>query len=259
MPALTAPAETTSRRLQRRRRLTPLDIAGMLDERLYDPRLSAEEFVARCRAAADCRAAAVICPGSRVALAAHLLAGSGVRVCAPPTDMPYPADSIILAGLLAQTEKLLHDGAREIALLTSPVLTAGAARTTLAKRIAAVAAMAESQDVIVKVILPAASLTRDQLTTACKISVDSGATMLQGGTWLDSDRASLSQMTQMRQAAGDHVLLKWAAPVRSLDRLLIACAEGVDRFNADTTTVLAQAADRARSWEIRVPEPGQDY
>lgn len=261
LTARTAPASTAApaRRLQRRRKLTALDIAGLLDERLYDPRLSVEEFTAGCRTAADSRVAAVICQRSTVALASHLLAGSGVRVSAPPTDMPFPTDTITRAALLARTETLLYDGAREIGLLTAASAVHEPGRTALAQAIAALAAMARPYDAIVKVILPTASLSPQGLRTACKISVDAGATMLQGGTWFDPDRASLTQMTHMRQAAGEHVLLKWAAPIRSLDRLLIACAEGIDRFNADTTTILKQAHERAQHDEIRIPEPGQDY
>jgi hypothetical protein len=56
------------------------------------------------------------------------------------------------------------------------------------------------------------------------------------------------------------VLLKWMAPVRSLDWFLVARAEGVDRFWGGVDYVLEQARDR-QSWgeQIRVPRPGVDY
>lgn len=132
-------------------------------------------------------------------------------------------------------------------------------RRDLASAIAAVAALTHAHGALTKVVLPATALTTRQLTTLCKIGVDSGATMLQGGTWLEDDRASFTQMARIRPAIGEHVLLKWTAPIRSLDRLLLACAEGVDRFNADTTTILTQAHERAKTCEIRIPEPGYDY
>jgi hypothetical protein len=62
--------------------------------------------------------------------------------------------------------------------------------------------------------------------------------MVQGGSAITDDRASLWQVGLMRLELGPTVLLKWASHVRSLDWLLVACAEGVDRFWGDVDAVL---------------------
>lgn len=54
-------------------------------------------------------------------------------------------------------------------------------------------------------------------------------------------------------------MLKGTSPARSLDRLLIGRAEGVDRFNADVETVLAEARRRSNSDQICVPLSGVDF
>lgn len=246
-------------RLRERRRLTPTQIAGMLDERLYDPLLSLTEFIDGCRSAADAGVAAVVCPPSRVALAAHLLAPRGVQIAALASPEAPPTRTAQLAPTLAQTETLLHDGATEIGILAPSEPLHGATATAFAKAIRTLADLAGPHHALVKVLLPANGITNEDLTTACRISVDSGAAMVQGGAWTSEGRASLTQIALMRKAVGDHVLLKWSAPVANLDRLLVACAEGVDRFNADTTAMLKQAAERARISEIRIPERGRDY
>jgi deoxyribose-phosphate aldolase len=231
----------------------------MLDERLFGPRLSLAEFVAGCRTAADSKVAAVVCNPSRVALAAHLLAGRGVKVAALASHESLPGPPVDIAHLLANTERLLQDGANEIGVLAPRGPLRGSARTAFAKAIRTVANLAETHHATVKVLLPATGLTTEQLVTACKLSTDSGATMVQGGTPSAQDRVSFSQIALMRQALGDEVQLKWSTPMASLDRLLLARAEGVDRFNADTTAVLKEAAERNRFSKIRIPEPGQDY
>ena len=111
---------------------------------------------------------------------------------------------------------------------------------------------------MMKVILPTSAMATSDLRDVCKISVDCGAGMVQGGT-SGEDRASLRQIALMHQAMGGQALLKWAAPIGDLDRLLLAYAEGVGRFNADTTAVLSQAAVRHRIGGVRIPEPGRDY
>lgn len=241
-----------------RRRLSPLQVAKLLDERLYDPRLSLDEFVERCRVAADARVAAVVCQPSRVALAAHLLAGQEVAVAASPAIRESLTDAPALGHLLAETEALLEDGATEIGLLAPPGRLGESDRAAVAKALRAVAELCGPRGAKMKVILPTSTMAASDLRDVCTISVDCGAAMVQGGT-SGEDRASLRQIAVMRQAMGDQALLKWAAPIGDLDRLLLAHAEGVGRFNADTTAVLMQAAIRHRVCGIRIPEPGRDY
>ena len=241
-----------------RRRLSPLQVARLLDERLYDPRLSLDEFVERCRVAADARVAAVVCQPSRVALAAYLLAGRQVAVAASPALRGSLADAPARGHVLAETERLLQDGATEIGLLAPPGQLAGSERAAAAKTLRDVAELCSSKGATMKVILPTSTMTAGDLRDACQMSVDSGAGMVQGGT-SGEDSASLRQIALMRQAMGGQALLKWAAPIGDLDRLLLAVAEGVGRFNADTTAVLSQAAIRHRIGGVRIPEPGRDY
>ncbi|GAA2503272.1 hypothetical protein [Terrabacter carboxydivorans] len=55
------------------------------------------------------------------------------------------------------------------------------------------------------------------------------------------------------------MLLKWVNPVTSLAMLLLAKAEGVDRFNADVTEVLREASRHASLAPLLVPLAGLDY
>ncbi len=83
--------------------------------------------------------------------------------------------------------------------------------------------------------------------------------MLQAGDRHPRDRATLSQVSVIRRAVGPQVRLKWSTPIQDLDRLLIAHAEGADRFHADAATILAEARRRAGVMGVRVPVPGVDY
>lgn len=114
-----------------RRRLTPAHVAKLIDERLYDPRLSLGEFVERCRAAAEAGVAAVVCQPSRAALAAHLLSGKPVAVAAAPAVPAALVDPAALGHLLAGTDALLQDGAREIGVHAPPNIPSQPQRATV--------------------------------------------------------------------------------------------------------------------------------
>ena len=80
------------------------------------------------------------------------------------------------------------------------------------------------------------------------------------GSLLVHDRGrGLSPVPVRRLELAPEVMLKGTSPARSLDRLLIGRAEGVDRFNADVETVLAEARRRSNSDQICVPLSGVDF
>jgi deoxyribose-phosphate aldolase len=231
----------------------------MLEERLFDPRFSVAEFAAACRAAADARVAAVVCQPSRVALASHLLLGTSTKVAVTASREFMVTESAALGRLAAQAEKLVQDGAQEIGILAPVGPLSASLRGSWAQGVRALTDLASAHHAIVRVVVTAAGLTAMELESTCGVAAEAGAGLIQCGTWLKADRASFSQITTIREAIGDAVLLKWGAPVNSLDRLLLACGEGVDRFTADSTAILREASKRAMASEIRVPEPGHDY
>jgi deoxyribose-phosphate aldolase len=82
--------------------------------------------------------------------------------------------------------------------------------------------------------------------------------MVQGGTWL-GERAGFRHVTLMREALGAGPLLKWTNPVQSLHVLLLAIAEGVDRFNTDIDGILTDASWQERIAPLTVPLEDLDY
>ncbi len=98
----------------------------------------------------------------------------------------------------------------------------------------------------------------EELYSACRMLDDAGVRLVQGGSWR-GDRTGLSQIEVMRQALPRAVQLKWTNPVRSVEVMLICIAEGVGRFNADVTTLLAAADRRSHLAPLMVPVPTLDY
>lgn len=243
----------------KRRGLMPADIAALVEERLYDPRLSVAEFAAACCMAAGARAAAVVCQPSRAALASHLLANTTTKVAVAASRQFTLIQSAGPALVAAQIEKVVQDGAHEVGLLAPVGPLSASLRARLARSVQTLAELASAHDAILRVVVTAAGLTPRELASTCNVAADAGAGLIQCGTWLKAERVSFSHVPVVRRAIGDEVLLKWGTPVTSLHRLLLARGEGVDRFAADTRLILREAAKRSITAEIRVPEPGHDY
>lgn len=252
------PAPTTL--LRTVRELTVADVAALIDAPLYAPYLTPDDIAAGCQEAASLGLASVLCRPEHVALAARTLRGSPVQVT---TAVGLRREGERRPGttqVLLEADAALSRGADVLALIAShDRLTPYGARN-LAREVTALAKLTAAAGGLTNVVLPASRITRESLVEACRLSIGSGAGMVQGGLWFSADHASLTQISVMRRAIGPEALLKWTTSMASLDRLLLAHGEGVDRFNADISTVLDEARDRQhRLGHIRVPVPGLDY
>ena len=158
--------------------------------------------------------------------------------------------------LARATDQAVEDGARDLTLFMARSQLQPENVDRLTAQLTHVVASAAACGGLARVVLMTSGMTGEELRDGCRLAVGCGVDMVQGGAATTGDRASLSQLTQMRRELGAGVLLKWMAPVRSLDWFLVARAEGVDRFWGGVDYVLEQARDR-QSWgeQIRVPRP----
>lgn len=244
----------------RREELSRTDIAPRFDSNLLDRALSDEQLVAGCHRAIELGLAAVVCRPERVAVAARATEGSDVAVC---TGLNVRDDTRLDASLSDITEaadRAVADGVRDLTLLVAGAQVQDGSTDRLGDQISVIAAAAASGGGKARVILMTSGMTSDQISAGCRLSVARGADIVQGGSLTTGDRASMSQLSLMRRELGSEVLLKWMRQIRSLDQLLVARAEGVDRFWGDVEAVLEQVREReSRGERIRVPLVGVDY
>ena len=240
--------------------LSPTDIARRFDSNLLDPTLSDEQLIAGCHRAIDLGLAAVVCRPERVATAARATTGSDVAVCTGLNVRDDARLEVSLSDITEAADRAVADGVRDLTLLVAAAQLQEGRTDALAEQISVVATSAASCGGKARVILMTSGMTSDQISAGCRLSVACGADIVQGGVLQTGDRASMSQLALMRRELGSEVLLKWMRQIRSLDELLVARAEGVDRFWGDVEAVLEQARER-ESWgeQIRVPLVGVDY
>ena len=143
-----------------------MDLAKFIDHTLLKADATVEDITALCGEAAENGFAAVCVNPNYVDLAAHLLAGSGVKVA---TVIGFPLGATFTAVKVCEVQAAVLRKADELDM----VMNIGAAKTgawaAVEEDIRQVVAAAEGKTV--KVIIEAALLSDDEKRQACQVAV----------------------------------------------------------------------------------------
>lgn len=237
--------------------VTPKSLAAALEHRLHTPDIDQGALQRGCDYAAEAGLATVLCRPDHIAIAARQLTDTGtaaVTALAFHDSAPQPHDPGELA---AETLELLSAGASEVALIIAPGRES-ACLHMIGEQLDAVVGTATPQGRKVRVLIDTTDATKDQMIACTVLVGTSGVALVQGGSFR-GDRATFSQIETMRGTLPSPVLLKWTQPVRSVEMMLVCMALGVNRFNGDIPTLLAEAKRSSQSAPLMLPIYGVDF
>lgn len=238
--------------------LTVAELAARLEMRLLALDDDADAIFERCVCAVDAGIAAVLCRPDQLSDVVPCLEGSEVVLTAVMDYFHPHGLGLSRSSMAARAQRLADRGARDVALVCSRRDIEGGDTEEFAQNVTAIAQTLADYGGSARVLLKTEDMSNADVEHACRILRDTGTRLVQAGTWR-GDRTRLGQLNRMREALGPDVLLKWTQPVRRLDFMLLAMAEGVDRFDADIGEILSQAAEWQLRGPIRVPVPGVDF
>jgi deoxyribose-phosphate aldolase len=104
--------------------------------------------------------------------------------------------------------------------------------------IAAVVETAHAGGAIVKVIFENAYLTDDEKVRACRVTEASGAEFVKTSTGFAPGGATHEDLALMRRSVSDHIQVKAAGGVRTLDALIDVMNLGTTRIGATATKAI---------------------
>ena len=215
--------------------LTERDIAKMIDHSLLRPELDDAFIEAGCALAAKYDVASVCCRPADVARAAALLRGTDVHVGG---TIGFPHGNHATEVKVFEARRALADGATELDM----VLQIGALKSgrdaDVESDIRAVVEVAHAAGAIVKVIFENAYLTDDEKIRACRLSEAAGADFVKTSTGFAPGGATHDDLRLMRANTSQHVQVKAAGGVRTLDALLAVRELGVTRIGATATETI---------------------
>lgn len=207
--------------------------AGTIDHSLLRPELTLDQVRAGCELAADYEVASVCVRPADVALAAQILHGGPVAV---GTVVAFPHGGATTATKVFEAVDARANGATEIDMVLNIGWLLSGELDRVQSEIATVVDAADGA--IVKVILENAYLTDQQKVAACRIVEAAGGHFVKTSTGFAPSGATLDDLRLMRTSVSEHVKVKAAGGVRTLDALADVIDAGVARCGATATAAI---------------------
>jgi deoxyribose-phosphate aldolase len=215
--------------------LTEREVAKTIDHSLLRPELDDAFVEAGCRLAAEYDVASVCVRPVDVRRAVAILEGTDVKV---GTVIGFPHGSSLTATKVFEAHGALDDGAVELDMVIDiGALKSGRDRDVQAD-IAAVVEAAHAGGAIVKVILENAYLTDDEKIRGCRLAEAAGAEFVKTSTGFAPGGATHEDLALMRRSVSEHIGVKAAGGVRTLDALIDVMNLGVTRVGATATKAI---------------------
>ncbi len=214
------------------------DIAGMIDHSLLAPTLTRDDLDDGCRLAVDYRVATVCIMPFGLQRCAELLAGTGVL---PTTTVGFPHGGHLTAIKVAEAERALADGARELDMVVNISKVLSGAWDDVRDDVRAVVDTAHAAGAKAKVIFENGYLADEHKIRLCEICGQVGADWAKTATGFGPGGATLQDLRLMREHCPPGVQVKAAGGVRTLDALLQVRAAGATRVGASRTRDILDA------------------
>ena len=227
--------------------LTSLDqVAKMIDHSLVRPELTDEQVAAGCEFALRHNVASVSVRPCDIDLAARMLSGSSVRV---GSVSGFPHGDTTTPAKLYETRDLLRRGAREIDM----VINYGKLRSRqfqyVESELLQMADLCHQNGAILKVIFENAWLTDELKIVTCRLCERAGVDFAKTSTGFAPSGYTLHDVRLMRANLPDHIGIKAAGGVRSVDKVLEVYQAGCARIGATQTAAILE------EWKARLAAP----
>lgn len=222
-------------------RLTPHDIAKMLDHSTLQPFLTDEDIRKGCELALRYDTASVCARPCDMPLVASLLRGSDVKVC---TVIGFPHGTHRTAIKVAEAKQALADGCTELDMVINIGKLLGGDEDYVRDEIRQIVQVAHEAGALVKVILETCYLTDAQKVTACHLSEEAGADFVKTSTGYGTKGCTIQDLRLMRRSVSERVQVKGSGGIRDLDTVLSARAVGATRCGVSATAAIMAEAEK---------------
>ncbi|MDH7563607.1 MAG: deoxyribose-phosphate aldolase [Candidatus Bathyarchaeota archaeon] len=175
-----------------------------------------------------------------VKLASTLLKNSDVKVC---STVGFPIGTSLTEVKAIEATRAFEDGARELDMVINLSLLKSGDYSTTKRDIEAVANIKQlSKEVVVKVIIETALLTREEKVIACKLAKDAGADFVKTSTGLYGKGATVADVKLMRKTVKERMGVKASGGIRTYVDALKMIAAGANRIGTSTATAIIKGA-----------------
>jgi deoxyribose-phosphate aldolase len=216
------------------------ELAKMIDSTNVKATATKSEIEKLCKEAVqDGFRCAVVNP-VYVKNAAKLLKGSSVKVCST-VGFPFGVSLPEIKAL--EAFKAVKDDAEEVDMVINLSALKSGDYEFVKRDIAAVVDVKRlSKEIIVKVIIETAYLTRDEKIIACKLVKEAGADFVKTSTGFFGGGATVEDVRLMRQTVGNDMGVKAAGGIRTYADAVAMIEAGANRIGTSTAVAIMEGA-----------------
>jgi deoxyribose-phosphate aldolase len=222
---------------------TRQQIAATIDHAALRPELTDEDIRAAVDLGTRYRTASVCVRPSDVALAARLLAGSGVKTCMV-VGFPHGAHRPEVKAIEARLG--IQDGAEELDMVMNVGKFLSGDYDWVRRDIEGVVAEARKAGIVkVKVILETCYLSPEGIVKACEIARDAGADWVKTSTGFGPDSATPQAVELMMKAVGNVLGVKASGGIGNCQTARMFLDQGCTRLgmSGGTSVVMGEAPE----------------
>ncbi len=235
-------------------KLTPRDIASMLDHSTLQPFLTQEDIRKGCEVALAYQTASVCARPADMALVAEMLKGSPVKVC---TVIGFPHGNHLPGIKLAEAQAALDDGCVELDMVINVGRLLAGEDGFVQSEISAICDLAHSRGAKVKVIIETCYLNDEQKVRVCKLAAAVGADWVKTSTGYGTAGCTVADVRLMRASVPPACQVKGSGGIRDLDTVLALRAAGATRCGVSATEkIMAEAEKRYAEGTLVEAEAG---
>lgn len=161
--------------------------------------------------------------------------GEQINIC---TVVGFPLGYSVTEAKIAETKKALEDGASEIDMVINISDVKNGDYAAVEKEIAALKEVVG--DKILKVIIETCYLTEEEKIAMCKAVTAAGADYIKTSTGFGTAGATISDIRLFKENIGEHVKMKAAGGVKTVEDLGAFLQEGCDRIGTSSAVKLIQ-------------------
>ena len=161
--------------------------------------------------------------------------GEQINIC---TVVGFPLGYSVTEAKIAETKKALEDGASEIDMVINISDVKNGDYAAVEKEIAALREVVG--DKILKVIIETCYLTEEEKIAMCKAVTAAGADYIKTSTGFGTAGATISDIRLFKENIGEHVKMKAAGGVKTVEDLEAFLQEGCDRIGTSSAVKLIQ-------------------
>ena len=161
--------------------------------------------------------------------------GEQINIC---TVVGFPLGYSVTEAKIAETKKALEDGASEIDMVINISDVKNGDYAAVEKEIAALKEVVG--DKILKVIIETCYLTEEEKIAMSKAVTAAGADYIKTSTGFGTAGATISDIRLFKENIGEHVKMKAAGGVKTVEDLEAFLQEGCDRIGTSSAVKLIQ-------------------